>query len=43
MKYLAGTEQGTGEFANDKFPERAAAELRAAAAVLAGMGLEDVF
>lgn len=29
MKYLAGTEQGAGEFANDKFPEVAAAELRA--------------
>lgn len=29
MKYLAGTEQGAGEFANDKFPEAAAAELRA--------------
>ncbi|WP_221090447.1 galactose-1-phosphate uridylyltransferase [Deinococcus aquaedulcis] len=29
MKYLAGTEQGAGEFANDKFPETAAAELRA--------------
>lgn len=29
MKYLAGTEQGAGEFANDKFPEMAAAELRA--------------
>lgn len=28
MKYLAGTEQGAGEFANDKFPEVAAAELR---------------
>ncbi|WP_104992492.1 galactose-1-phosphate uridylyltransferase [Deinococcus sp. NW-56] len=28
MKYLAGTEQGAGEFANDKFPEAAAAELR---------------
>ncbi|WP_188971571.1 galactose-1-phosphate uridylyltransferase [Deinococcus aerolatus] len=28
MKYLAGTEQGSGEFANDKFPEVAAAELR---------------
>ncbi|PTA69665.1 galactose-1-phosphate uridylyltransferase [Deinococcus arcticus] len=31
MKYLAGTEQGAGEFANDKFPETAAAELRAVA------------
>lgn len=29
MKYLAGTEQGAGEFANDKFPEVAAEELRA--------------
>ncbi len=29
MKYLAGTEQGAGEFANDKFPEVAAQELRA--------------
>ena len=29
MKYLAGTEQGAGEFANDKFPEAAAGELRA--------------
>ncbi|MVN87227.1 galactose-1-phosphate uridylyltransferase [Deinococcus sp. HMF7620] len=29
MKYLAGTEQGAGEFANDKLPEVAAAELRA--------------
>ncbi|MFC3860860.1 galactose-1-phosphate uridylyltransferase [Deinococcus antarcticus] len=28
MKYLAGTEQGAGEFANDKFPELAARELR---------------
>ncbi|WP_216320045.1 galactose-1-phosphate uridylyltransferase [Deinococcus aestuarii] len=28
MKYLAGTEQGAGEFANDKLPEAAAAELR---------------
>ncbi|PNY83044.1 galactose-1-phosphate uridylyltransferase [Deinococcus koreensis] len=28
MKYLAGTEQGAGEFANDKFPEVAAKELR---------------
>lgn len=28
MKYLAGTEQGAGEFANDKFPEMAAQELR---------------
>lgn len=28
MKYLAGTEQGAGEFANDKFPEVAAQELR---------------
>lgn len=28
MKYLAGTEQGAGEFANDKFPEQAAQELR---------------
>ena len=28
MKYLAGTEQGAGEFANDKFPEMAARELR---------------
>ncbi|WP_075833684.1 galactose-1-phosphate uridylyltransferase [Deinococcus marmoris] len=35
MKYLAGTEQGAGEFANDKFPEVAAAELRA-------VNLEDV-
>lgn len=30
LKFLAGTEQGAGEFANDKFPEVAAAELRAA-------------
>ena len=30
LKYLAGTEQGGGEFANDNFPERAAADLRAA-------------
>ena len=29
LKYLAGTEQGAGEFANDNFPERAAADLRA--------------
>lgn len=29
LKYLAGTEQGAGEFANDKLPEVAAAELRA--------------
>lgn len=28
LKYLAGTEQGAGEFANDKFPEVAAQELR---------------
>lgn len=28
MKYLAGTEQGAGEFANDKLPEMAAQELR---------------
>lgn len=28
MKYLAGTEQGAGEFANDKLPEQAAQELR---------------
>ncbi|THF70288.1 galactose-1-phosphate uridylyltransferase [Deinococcus sp. Arct2-2] len=28
MKFLAGTEQGAGEFANDKFPEAAAEELR---------------
>ncbi|MEF2279194.1 galactose-1-phosphate uridylyltransferase [Deinococcus sp. YIM 134068] len=28
MKYLAGTEQGAGEFANDKLPEVAARELR---------------
>ncbi len=28
MKYLAGTEQGAGEFANDKMPEVAAKELR---------------
>ncbi|MHA0039963.1 galactose-1-phosphate uridylyltransferase [Deinococcus sp. PESE-13] len=28
MKYLAGTEQGAGEFANDKLPEVAAQELR---------------
>ncbi|MBB5234082.1 galactose-1-phosphate uridylyltransferase [Deinococcus budaensis] len=28
MKYLAGTEQGAGEFANDKLPEAAAQELR---------------
>ncbi len=28
LKYLAGTEQGAGEFANDKFPEVAAKELR---------------
>ncbi|MFC5848188.1 galactose-1-phosphate uridylyltransferase [Deinococcus petrolearius] len=28
MKYLAGTEQGAGEFANDKFPEVAARELK---------------
>ncbi|WP_229753190.1 galactose-1-phosphate uridylyltransferase, partial [Deinococcus aerophilus] len=35
MKYLAGTEQGAGEFANDKLPEMAAAELR-------GLQLEEV-
>ena len=29
MKYLAGTEQGAGEFANDALPEQKAAELRA--------------
>ena len=29
MKYLAGTEQGAGEFANDGLPEGKAAELRA--------------
>lgn len=29
LKYLAGTEQGAGEFANDKLPEVAAEELRA--------------
>ncbi|TSA87459.1 galactose-1-phosphate uridylyltransferase [Deinococcus detaillensis] len=29
LKYLAGTEQGAGEFANDNFPEGAAADLRA--------------
>jgi UDPglucose--hexose-1-phosphate uridylyltransferase len=29
LKYLAGTEQGAGEFANDKLPEMAAQELRA--------------
>ncbi|GGJ72103.1 galactose-1-phosphate uridylyltransferase [Deinococcus aquiradiocola] len=29
MKYLAGTEQGAGEFANDAMPEQKAAELRA--------------
>lgn len=28
LKYLAGTEQGAGEFANDKLPEIAATELR---------------
>ena len=28
MKYLAGTEQGAGEFANDALPESKAAELR---------------
>ena len=28
MKYLAGTEQGAGEFANDALPEQKAAELR---------------
>ncbi|WP_425148494.1 galactose-1-phosphate uridylyltransferase [Deinococcus sp.] len=28
MKYLAGTEQGAGEFANDGLPEQKAAELR---------------
>ncbi|ACO47895.1 galactose-1-phosphate uridylyltransferase [Deinococcus deserti] len=28
LKFLAGTEQGAGEFANDKFPEVAAQELR---------------
>lgn len=28
LKFLAGTEQGAGEFANDKFPEAAAQELR---------------
>ncbi len=28
LKYLAGTEQGAGEFVNDKFPEAAAQELR---------------
>jgi UDPglucose--hexose-1-phosphate uridylyltransferase len=31
MKYLAGTEQGAGEFANDAMPEQKAAELRALA------------
>ncbi|WP_424949639.1 galactose-1-phosphate uridylyltransferase [Deinococcus sp.] len=31
MKYLAGTEQGAGEFANDAMPEQKAAELRAVA------------
>ncbi len=35
MKYLAGTEQGAGEFANDKFPEVAATELR-------GVNLDNV-
>jgi UDPglucose--hexose-1-phosphate uridylyltransferase len=29
LKFLAGTEQGAGEFANDKFPEAAAQDLRA--------------
>jgi len=29
LKYLAGTEQGAGEFANDGLPEQKAAELRA--------------
>lgn len=29
LKYLAGTEQGAGEFANDALPEAKAAELRA--------------
>ena len=29
LKYLAGTEQGGGEFANDNFPEKAAEGLRA--------------
>lgn len=29
LKYLAGTEQGAGEFANDAMPEQKAAELRA--------------
>ncbi|WP_155297541.1 galactose-1-phosphate uridylyltransferase [Deinococcus kurensis] len=38
LKFLAGTEQGAGEFANDKFPEVAAAELRAVPAT-AGDGL----
>ncbi|MFC4638258.1 galactose-1-phosphate uridylyltransferase [Deinococcus hohokamensis] len=28
LKFLAGTEQGAGEFANDKFPEVSARELR---------------
>lgn len=40
MKYLAGTEQGAGEFANDKFPEVAAQELRAV--TLEGVALEQL-
>ena len=36
MKYLAGTEQGAGEFANDALPEQKAAELRAVQMVAAG-------
>lgn len=42
LKYLAGTEQGAGEFANDNFPERAAADLRAVQLTVKGATVKPV-